>query len=232
MHYSLFLCSAYSSEQTASILYRLVLSLDSSLNLFCTSNIFSSRVGENLRGSQELLESTADPNVHGRSLRDRTAAQRRRFRRNSRWRTTNRVRARTRGRTRARTRARVRTEAQDVENQDEIVVRRKKTAAQKRMFQRDRRRHRERPDRTYEEAFAERLRKDRQAGRRGRPRTDPYHREYGDPDFAAKRSMRRRQRCRNSNGDSDCNWKALDPDPDRRPNYEYDRIHGTTYFVP
>lgn len=98
----------------------------------------------------------------------------------------------------------------------------KLTAAQKRQKQRDERRKRLHPNRTFEEERAERRRKDRQAENRGTPRGDPYHREFGDRDFAWNREVDREMDCylygRN------CDYHALEYDNlDRR--WDWDPLH-------
>ena len=85
-------------------------------------------------------------------------------------------------------------------------------AAQKRQWQRDKRRNVTNPNRSWWEEDNERRRKDQQAWNRGNPRVDPYHREYGDPWFAHKRESARDSRCIGT-GWRDCGWEALNVDP-------------------
>eukprot|EP00581_Thalassiosira_minuscula_P008917 CAMPEP_0183706920 /NCGR_PEP_ID=MMETSP0737-20130205/3638_1 /TAXON_ID=385413 /ORGANISM="Thalassiosira miniscula, Strain CCMP1093" /LENGTH=165 /DNA_ID=CAMNT_0025934459 /DNA_START=50 /DNA_END=547 /DNA_ORIENTATION=- len=102
------------------------------------------------------------------------------------------------------------------------------SAAQKRMYQRDKRRNKTNPFRTKAEADRERLRKHRQANRRGNPGGDPYEPGYGDKWYAGGRSGRRRQRCADSG--RDCNWRGLDYDVSPHGGYDRDYRHGGKHY--
>ena len=70
------------------------------------------------------------------------------------------------------------------------------------------------------------MRKHQQALRRGDPSVDPYHRNYGDPDYAKKRETARGNRCRRYG--EGCNYHALEWDAWDRE-YNYDPIHDQYY---
>ncbi len=98
------------------------------------------------------------------------------------------------------------------------------TAAQKRQYQRDRRRRHTNPNRTQDEEDAERRRKHDQ-GIFDR-RRDPYNRQYGEHEYAFYREQRLKEDCK-QNG-VHCNFHALDWDAgDKR--YDYDPWHDEHY---
>lgn len=99
------------------------------------------------------------------------------------------------------------------------------TAAQQRLYERDKRRKITNPYRTQAEEDAERVRMHEQG--LIDPRRDPYNRMFGDHEYAYYREQRLQEDCRLLG--INCNVHALEWDPgDRR--YDYDWIHDEHYL--
>ncbi|KAL3758856.1 hypothetical protein ACHAWU_003128 [Discostella pseudostelligera] len=98
------------------------------------------------------------------------------------------------------------------------------TAAQQRLYERDKRRKYTNPYRTQAEEDAERLRMHENG--LYDPRRDPYNRQYGDHEYAYFREQRFREDCRLLG--INCNVHALDYDPADRL-FDYDALHDEYY---
>jgi hypothetical protein len=99
------------------------------------------------------------------------------------------------------------------------------TAAQQRLYQRDKRRKFTNPDRTQAEEDAERVRMHEQG--LIDPRLDPYNRAFGDHEYAYYREQRLQEDCRVLG--INCNVHALDWDSVDK-SYDYDWIHDEHYI--
>lgn len=110
-------------------------------------------------------------------------------------------------------------------HQGHRALQEKWTAAQQRLYQRDKRRKFTNPDRTQAEEDAERIRMHEQG--LIDPTRDPYNRMFGDHEYAYYREQRLQEDCRRLG--INCNVHALDYDSADRT-YDYDWIHDEHYL--